>query len=225
MSDEYPELTAAYKETEEKLKELRRSIMGPIFPSLPVTNEFIYHYYQVGEKIAKLDAVVTSIEIKSNALFATIGFINSGQKDITIASPSTWNGRWDPTRDNSWIRIEGEADAFKTSHDKSDYLYTDFLGASELFNKSNYSGDTILVKAGQTKYVNFLFYPRHAIRQGEYNIYALITFNVIAPEELKGNVEFRSPTARITIHRDYPMFPDEVKAFNAYMAKDGAQIQ
>jgi hypothetical protein len=183
-------------------------------------NNFIIHYYQNSVKIAKLDASVTSIEFKNNALLVTIAFNNSGKKDFMISSPSTWLGQWNPSANYSCVDIDGFQKSYDTSHNKGEHLKISNLGASELVNKSDYPKDWMSIPAGHVKYASFLVYPTHPVKQGDYIIDAAMTINeVTAPVELKGPAEFSFLETHITLHRDYPMFPDEIKAFNAHLAK------
>ncbi|MPW17180.1 hypothetical protein GCT13_09610 [Paraburkholderia sp. CNPSo 3157] len=177
------------------------------------TEELVKSFYETGDKVAKLDAS-TSMVPKDGKLLVTLKFINSGHTEIAFKSPATWEGYYDPMSKASYAEVGG----VKSTNEGE--FFSLMLGREQMINRSDYHDDIIRIPPGQVRYASFLAYPDGRFKKGRYSAGGgAVIREILAPEKLRGVVEFTFQDTVADFVYDYPANQKEMNAFEAYRRK------
>ena len=178
--------------------------------------EIIKSFFETGEKIAKLDALV-DVKPQDGKLLVTVTFVNSGKLDIAFKSPSTWEGHYNPIAANSYVDVSGKQASYNHSKNPNEQLSIPWFGGNAMINRSDYPDDVVRIPSGQSRYASFLVYPDDRIKSGRYSVGAILAIrDVMAPSLLAGKLEFGSGFSTVEFSTDYPANQKDLGEFKAY---------
>ncbi len=178
---------------------------------LSPTRDMVAKFYNEGTPVARLDA---SVDIKpmGGKLLFTFKFKNSGESaKIVFNSPEVWGHEAIAMTKNSEIGVGGGL----VGSDDSDFDIR--LGSDEFINKVDYPNGIVEIPPGQIRYLKFLAIPDNRLKHGRYVIGATVTICVVlAPEKLKGAVEFSIENSFVEIPHDFPSNDADMQKFEQY---------
>ncbi|WP_147309954.1 hypothetical protein [Paraburkholderia sp. BL6669N2] len=205
-------------ETESQFEALRNSAPpGGPYTSWTQVNKYLHSFYANGTKLAKLD-VTGTIAPRDGRLVLTLEFQNSGKSEVVFRSPATWEGIFNPINGNSWILVTGVRSDNLKKHEKELEFDTSWFGGQALLNRADFPDDVVRIQPGQIRRANFLVWPSNPFKMGRYLLGITVAIReVLAPQALKGSVEFVAPDTYVEFTQDYPTTHEEHAAFATHL--------